>query len=55
MHLFAIGLGDSLGNNAFIKAANQLFNTFTISSFYTHRFARLDERKTVAITIATRQ
>jgi hypothetical protein len=22
-----------------------LFNTFTISSFYTHRFARLDERK----------
>ncbi len=36
MHLFAEGLRDPLGDHAFVKAADQLLNGFTVTSFYMH-------------------
>ena len=35
-HLFAVGLGDALGNDTLVKAAKQLFNALTITAFDFH-------------------
>jgi hypothetical protein len=36
VHLLTIGLRDSLRDDPFIKAADQLLDRFAITSFYTH-------------------
>ena len=36
MHFFAEGLRNTLSNHAFVKAADQLLNGFTVTSFYMH-------------------
>jgi hypothetical protein len=39
MHFLTIGLGDSLSDNTFIEAANELFNGFAFSTFNSHSAA----------------
>ena len=39
VHLFPVGLGDSLGHYALIEAAQQLLDSFPIASFNSHSFA----------------
>ncbi len=49
MHLFAICLGNALGNNALVKAANQLLDSFTFATFYPHGTARSAVRYVVMV------
>jgi hypothetical protein len=39
VHFLAIGFGDSLSDNTFIKAANELFYGFAFSTFNSHSAA----------------
>jgi hypothetical protein len=39
VHFLAIGLGNSLSDNTFIKAANELFYGFAFSTFNSHSAA----------------
>lgn len=45
MHLFTVSLGNAFGDNALIKATDQLLNRLTITSFYFHmRWTAIDEK-----------
>ena len=39
VHLFPVGLGDSLGHYALVESAQQLLDSFPIASFDSHSFA----------------
>lgn len=39
VHLLAIRFGDALGNDTFIEAANELFDSFAFTTFNSHSAA----------------